>query len=335
VVRHTSASFDAKVGQLTERLGSGSEYALVFAASESYAPGLAVAVYSSLTTLSPSIQPGIWILGSDLSETTRARLLKVVRAAGYAHALRWISVPAERLEHLAGGNLPPASFARLLITDYLPQDVRRAVYLDADVLVRGDLAPLFTVELGAAVVGAVRDFGIGTTAHEASGVRERVPARPYFNSGVLVIDLPGWRETGLADRALQYAAAGDELLRWAEQDALNAVVEAWHELEYKWNTQHTPLFASQPPPADEISGRLYDQRWEIYRTASVLHFTGRKPWYGSCTTPGWKTWGRALVRSRWYTRTESMRWVLRYRAQRARYWLGTRRRRWGLAGGRT
>ena len=216
---------------------------------------------------------------NDLSSSSRARLLKIVDAAGRRYGLRWIRIPAERLGHLASDSrFGPASYARLLIPELVPRQIRRAVYLDSDVLVRGDLSPLFTVELGDALVGAVRDFAIGSTVHEMSGVRDPDRPRVYFNTGVLVMDVARWRNEGLADRALEYAAAGSEPLPWADQDALNAVLESWHELEYRWNVQQRNLFMAERLPRTEITEHLHRQRWNLYRTAVVLHFVGPNPW---------------------------------------------------------
>jgi lipopolysaccharide biosynthesis glycosyltransferase len=300
------------------------DIALAFAADEGYAEALAVAVHSALANLAPAVAPEVYVLDNGISERSRGRLVKVVGAARPDAALRWIRIPSERLAHLPTPHyFTRSTYSRLLIPEVLPAHVRRVVYLDVDILVRRDLSPLFTTKLGDAPIGAVRDFAIESTAHGYSGVREPADPRPYFNAGVLVIDVARWRETGLAGRALEYAAAGSEPLPWADQDALNATVESWHELDYRWNLQHASLFRRQRPTAGEFSGRLYGQQRDLYREAAVLHFTGQKPWYGSCTTRGTAAWVRSLMRVRWHTPPEAAIWLSRFCAQRARYWLGT------------
>jgi lipopolysaccharide biosynthesis glycosyltransferase len=177
-------------------------------------------------------------------------------------------------------------------------------------LVKGDLSPLFAIDVGDAAFAAVTDVAIKTTDSESSGVRDRSRPRPYFNGGVLVIDIPRWRSSGLGERALQYATATDEPLPWVDQDALNAVAGEWRELDYVWNFQSAQLSAQDP---------------RLYRRAAVVHFTGQKPWRGSCTTRGATAWVRSLLASGWYTRGAALRWLLRYLAQRLRFLLGTAR----------
>jgi lipopolysaccharide biosynthesis glycosyltransferase len=300
-------------------------FALAFAADENFAEALAVAVRSALVNLSPAVAAEVYVLDNGISERSRARLARVVRAARRDADLRWIRIPSERLAHLpVPDHLTRSTYSRLLIPDVIPAHVRRVVYLDADILVRGDLSPLFTTGLGDAPIGAVRDFVTGSTEHEDPGVRESADRRPYFNAGVLVIDVARWRRTGLADRALEYAAARSEPVRSGDQDSLNATVDSWHELDYRWNLQHASFFGAQGPPAEELGGRLYGRRRELYREAAVLHFTARpKPWHGSCVCPGTAAWVRSLVRASWYTPPEAAIWLSRFCAQRARYWLGT------------
>jgi lipopolysaccharide biosynthesis glycosyltransferase len=152
----------------------------------------------------------------------------------------------------------------------------------------------------------------------------------YFNAGVLVIDVSRWRSSGLTDKALDYAAAGTEPLPLVDQDALNAVVDRWHELDYQWNVQQI-LFWGERRPQSPFGDDLYRQRQDLYGAAAVLHFVGGpKPWHPLCTLPGTTAWVSTMIRSGWYPRTKAAAWLFRYIRSRARYWLGTTRRRWRM-----
>ena len=310
------------------RAGMGTRCALVFAGDENYGIGLAVAVRSAIEKLSSACDPEIYVLDNSLSAGSRARLSKVVQSVDRGERLRWIHIPGDRLRGLPShGWVTTSSYSRLFIADLLPADVSRAIYLDADVLVRRDLSPLFTLPLGEACVAAVRDYVVTSTADERCGVRDRSEPRPYFNAGVLVIDVPCWRRLELGQRALAYVGAG-EPLRLMDQDALNAVVNIWAELDYRWNVQQPPdrLFAADYV-RPEMEARLYKVRWKLYRAAAVVHFLGNtKPWHHSCTTAGTTGWVHALVRTGWYSPTEMLMWLLRWHARRIRYRIGTARR---------
>jgi lipopolysaccharide biosynthesis glycosyltransferase len=309
---------------------SGSRFALVFAADEGFALPLAVAMRSALASLTRPVAVDVYVLDNGLSAGSRARLRKVADATRRGTELRWLSVPAARLANIviADPRFTAASYARLFAAELVPENVERVVYLDADVLVRQDVSPLFTIDLGDAAVGAVRDFGIPTTAHELSGVRERLRPRTYFNAGVLAIDVRRWRQLGLTSGALSYAEAGSEPPPLVDQDALNAVVDSWHELDARWNVQQI-LFWEDRRPRSPYADDLYRRRSDLYRGAAVLHFVGGpKPWHPACTLPGATAWVRTMMRTGWHSRSDASAWLLRYLASRARYCVGTMLRRW-------
>lgn len=308
---------------------------MVFAGDEGFASGLAVSMYSALTRLASDARPEVFVLDNGLSSSSRARLEDVVGAVQRDRHVVWIEIPPdERLEPFAADSrLTPSTYSRLLIPELLPAHTTRAIYLDADLLIREDVSVLFRMDLGDAAIGAVRDFAIPMTDSTASGVRDRSRPRPYFNAGVLVMDLPRWRKSRLADRALEYAAAGAEQPPNREQDALNAVAPDWFELDFRWNVQHTYFPLTGPPSPSGLSGPIRRQRRQLHRRAAILHFIGEpKPWYRYCATPGTTEWVRDLVACGWYPRGEALRWVGRHGLNRARYWAGTMRRRVVSAG---
>jgi lipopolysaccharide biosynthesis glycosyltransferase len=309
------------------------DLALVFATDGGFARATAVAMHSALSRLSPKLDVGIYVLHNGLADESQRRLRRVAQAAAGSD-IRWIEVPRERLpEARYGSHITSTAFARLLAPELLPASVRRIVYLDGDVLVKGDLTPLFLMALDGAPFAAARDMAVLSTSHELSGVRDQVEPRPYFNSGVLVIDATGWRAAGIADRSLAFASGTGAPLRSADQDAMNAVADRWCELEPGWNVQLEALpggiragIARLPVIRDVLAparawrhgiGDAIDRPERLFRDGAILHFVGPlKPWDPTCTSPGTLLWTRALILSGWYTPRESLRWVLP--------WLGKR-----------
>jgi lipopolysaccharide biosynthesis glycosyltransferase len=173
--------------------------------------------------------------------------------------------------------LPTSAYFRLLLSELLPGDLEWVLYLDCDMVVRGDLAPLWETELEGCCVGAVEDpFAASQHLLELAE-----PAR-YFNSGMMLIDMRRWRTENVGARALEFARANPERLLWADQCALNAVLHRhWHPIEPKWNLM-TPRL-----------GQLIDEKWHFNRDAArigdkavILHFAGvTKPSFYMCEHP--------------------------------------------------
>jgi lipopolysaccharide biosynthesis glycosyltransferase len=277
-----------------------------------------VTLHSALSQLSPSCRPKIYILDCGLGEDARARLTRIVQKVRPGSDLNWIEVGPERLANLPSiPRFPSVVYSRLLIPEILPPQAQRAVFLDADLIVGRDISPLFALDLGGSALGAVRDFG--------SGSHQDDPTRPYFNAGVLVIDVELWRHTGLSRRLVDHIASND-ILPFQDQDALNAVIEPWLELDYAWNVQLGVLIPGAPvgwldPP------RLRALQAKRPADGLVLHYTGAKPWRPSQEVPDSLKWLRHNVRTGWDTPAEAVRWNLRWLAGRLRLRLGTERLR--------
>jgi lipopolysaccharide biosynthesis glycosyltransferase len=298
---------------------TAAEFALVFASDEGFTRPTAVAMYSALENLSASIKPEIYVLDNGITPPSRERLRRVAHRAG-GPDIRWLDVPADRLvEHRGRQHLTSTAYARLLIPELLPTSIRRAVYLDGDVLVTDDLSPLFRVPLDGAPFGAVKDFHVPSTDSEKSSVRGLVAAKPYCNTGVLVIDPEQWRATGFTERAIDFARSTVEPLPFADQDAMNAVANGWHELEFRWNVQVLSMYWPELPES-ALKDWLIRNRDELYRDAAVVHFGGvPKPWqpWSFATSRGKTAWARALMRSRWHTPLESLAWLAKWLVLRA------------------
>ena len=119
------------------------------------------------------------------------------------------------------GHITQAMYYRYLFADMLPQTVTRLIYLDADIICKGDILPLWQTELQGKVLGAVRDWG-----EEKSCVRIGLKSGRYFNSGVLVMDLVKWRQQKLTQKLFVWLEqVGSTKILWGDQDALNGVVD--------------------------------------------------------------------------------------------------------------
>jgi lipopolysaccharide biosynthesis glycosyltransferase len=137
------------------------------------------------------------------------------------------------------GHISASTFGRFLIEKFVSAEDQRALYLDADILVLGRLDELWRADLGDCTLGAVRD----DFDNELKFLRTPSPpakAAPrvdeYFNAGVLLIDLPRWRERRVVEKALNYLRNNPNT-PFADQDALNVACDLeWKELGKHWNS---------------------------------------------------------------------------------------------------
>ncbi|WP_329571911.1 glycosyltransferase family 8 protein [Kitasatospora sp. NBC_01266] len=256
---------------------------IVFAIDESYSLPLTVAWHSlraSNAELTDRLQ--IDLLYEELSPLTIERLRWHAELLGLRVRLRPVHLEPIRYPTAFGG--AHANYLRLVIPEmYL--DRERVLYLDADLVIRGDLSALFGTELDGRPLGAVRDplnpvvgRGRALPGWSKLGIP---PEQEYFNSGVLLIDPAACREERLFARAIEFIAAHPEHIRLWDQDALNwAAQDRWKRLEPHWNA--FPLSALVRTPWVRYTTQDLMPLQDLVRleeTSAVLHFASpAKPW---------------------------------------------------------
>jgi lipopolysaccharide biosynthesis glycosyltransferase len=197
--------------------------------------------------------------------------------------------------------MPAVTYARLVIGDLLPASCRRILWLDVDVVLTRDVGDLWDEELGAAIMGAVQDLvvpyaksSLGIQRHEALGVD---PETPYFNAGVMLIDLAAWRSQRVAERAIEYLRTGWRHVTLWDQEGLNIALRgAWRPLDPRWN-----VIAS-------VSGRKFftpdhlneAEYLDTVRDPWLVHFAGTwKAWLLSPSNPYRRLYFSRVAETAW------------------------------------
>src|SRR5438874_2281209 len=119
--------------------------------------------------------------------------------------LEWIDARPQADGRRLPRDMPRSMFFRLYLSELLPRDLERVVFLDADVIVRRSLRDLWCAPLGDAPIGAVRDAYLPWMARNWTFHWRDVdvsPDAPFFNSGVMVVALGRWRDEEVGARAL-------------------------------------------------------------------------------------------------------------------------------------
>lgn len=194
--------------------------------------------------------------------------------------------PAElgKRDYPLWGWISPAAYLRLAIDDVLV-DFDSVLYVDSDTLIVGELSFLLNTDLGGTPIAAVRDplnpvigCGVGLFGWKDLGLDGR---REYFNSGVMVFDLPACREKEVFSRALWLVENKPECVLFPDQDALNwAADDGWVRLDRCWNTLPVSAIAQRfsPLPCQHEMLPLDVLRADE-ATARILHYAGPlKPW---------------------------------------------------------
>ncbi len=236
--------------------------------------------------------------------------LKALREALDAPNFRVVPhvVHGETSELYTNRQYSQAVYYRFMIPDLIDAD--RVIYLDSDTMVRRSLSALWTLDLQGHPVAACVDFLRLSTLNG-----DRIPlahadtvltvpeyckqvlgidlaTTPYFNSGVMVMNLEAWRRTDLAGRC-RAECGSDRVLNFVDQDATNQIVRGnFLRLDARWNAlvyleqayrpasdaNGTVMGGYEPnllPPSGELAQAMRD--WA--RDPWIVHFAHcSKPW---------------------------------------------------------
>jgi lipopolysaccharide biosynthesis glycosyltransferase len=168
-----------------------------------------------------------------------------------------------------------ATWYRIALDALLP-DLDRILYLDADLLVRDSVLPLWRTPLDGHLIGAVTNVPPGPD--RAYTERPELGGDPYFNAGVLLMDLGAIRRESLGPVLREYAVTHAARLKWRDQDALNEVLHARRlPLHPRWNCMNSVMHFSSA--ADYFTA---EELQEARRHPAIRHFEGpsfNKPWH--------------------------------------------------------
>jgi glycosyltransferase involved in cell wall biosynthesis/lipopolysaccharide biosynthesis glycosyltransferase len=259
---------------------------VLISTDDRYASPGTVAVRSLLDTTHHPGPIRIFVLDWSLSAQVKDRMADAWRDPRVS--IEWVVIDSASFADLP--RLMPhvslATYGRLMLGMVLPKDVHRVLYLDCDVLVRGDVAELFSPPI-AGVVRAVVNFGlplIGMVSSR-SPLFERlgIPRdAPYFNAGVLVIDLDAWRAERIDERCLDLARRYPTEIGLADQCILNAVL--YGRVDWaapRWNSWgRVRTFRTWNP-----TGYTAAELDAAIRDPGIIHFVMTpKPWDGRSRT---------------------------------------------------
>ena len=208
---------------------------VLFATNDKYVPYCRVAIASMLEHISPENEYVVYIFHKGLSQDSTDALTAFAR-----ENVRVELINVEARQHAAMYEekwYTREIYYRLMAADVLP-DEDKIVYLDSDIVVLEDIAHLYAVDMGDALLGTVlADRSSDRRMSEVLGV----PIGATFNSGVLLCNLAEWRKVDVFRRCMEALERFQDKLRYPDQDALSIVCgERTIGFDPRWNNTTCP-----------------------------------------------------------------------------------------------
>lgn len=210
----------------------------------------------------------IYILHTEISEGMKQKVLEMANEnfiISFENVTEYLESISDKLP--IRDYYSKTTYYRLFIAEMF-SDYDKAIYIDSDTVVQGDISELYHIDIKDAYVGACHEQAMvqvdeyGTYAERVVGVSRY----NFFNAGMILINCHQFRIRFVLDKFIQYLHTYNFVVT-QDEDYLNLICKDhvfW--LDQRWNTE---IFGEIAYPIEE---------------AKILHYImTSKPWhYADC-----------------------------------------------------
>jgi lipopolysaccharide biosynthesis glycosyltransferase len=212
---------------------------IVFSSDDNYAPLVGVCLYSLMLNNRCDGIINVYILNSDISKYNKDSINNVVKDESNI-LIHFIDTEAihQKLSKLINLNVRSlATWYRVFLPIIMPTSVSKVIYLDCDSYINDTLSELWEIDINEYHVAGVLDT-IALENKKAIGLDEK---DPYFNAGMLLINLDKWRLDRILDKMIEFIEAKNGIVTYHDQGTINAVCKKKKIIHPKFNAM-TPFF---------------------------------------------------------------------------------------------
>lgn len=241
---------------------------IFYACDDNFVKYTIVSLYSMIKNASKEHKYHIYILHTGITELMMQKVLELQNdnfEVSFEDVTDYLHTISDKLP--IRDYYSKTTYYRLFIAEMFPE-YDKAVYIDSDTVVQGDISELYNTDIGDAYVGACHEQAMvqvdeyGTYVEKVIGISRH----NFFNAGMILINCDQFRLHFVLDKFIGYLHIYNFVVT-QDEDYLNLICKDhvfW--LDQRWNTE---IFGEIPYPIEE---------------ANVLHYImTSKPWhYSDC-----------------------------------------------------
>ena len=205
----------------------------------------------------------------------------------------------------------PVVLLRLLLDKLIPSNVDKLIYLDGDTIVRGCLDDLWETNINNKVFG----MSIEPTIDKSRYKQLSIEGFPYYNAGVLLINLKRFREINAGKTIIDYYRSNDGRLFANDQDAINASMKnEILTISCKYNYYNIfdqypyGFLKKQMAPVKYLDKETFE---EAKKNPIIIHYLGEeRPWRKGNTHKYRKDYKKYLDKTYWKDTPDENGWQL-------------------------
>lgn len=241
---------------------------IFYACDDNFVKYTIVSLYSMIQNASKDYHYHIYVLNTNITDEMKEKV--------YSLANENFEISFEDVTdylHSISDKLPirdyysKTTYFRLFIAEMFPE-YSKAIYIDSDTIVQGDISELYHVDIKDAYLGACHEQAMvqvdvyGTYVEKVIGISRY----NFFNAGMILMNCEQFRDHFVLDKFVQYLHIYNFIVT-QDEDYLNLICKDHvYWLDQRWNTE---IFGEISYPIEE---------------AKILHYIMvNKPWhYENC-----------------------------------------------------
>lgn len=278
---------------------------IVYVSNEKYVPHLAASLCSVAENNRSEDVLDFYIISTGISDASLKKLAALCDSYGRK---MYVSDLSNIRDRIASENpvfirkFDISILGRFFLSELLPTDLDKVLYLDCDTITTASLHEIYTLlpEEGK-ILAAVMEPTIYKSTKDMLGMGVN---DPYFNSGVLLIDLKAWRSFEADRRLREYYESISASSVFADQDAINGLFRGYIKsldpkynffTNYRYFGYKTLLGISPAYAAVSADEYAYAQQHPV-----IIHYAGdERPWIRGNRNPFRDEYKNYLRKTEW------------------------------------
>ncbi len=254
---------------------------IFYACDDNFVKYTIVSIHSMIQNASPDYTYRVYILHTGISQAMMQKVLCMSKdnfIISFEDVTKYLNSISDKLP--IRDYYSKTTYFRLFIAEMFPW-FKKAIYIDSDTVVTGDISKLYFTDIGDAYIGACHDQAVlqtdifGQYAENALGISRHC----YINAGILLINCAAFREKHILDKFIQLLNTYTFVVA-QDQDYINIICKDHiHWLDQRWNTE---VFGDIPHPIGESNIVHYIMTNKPWHYRNCLH--GDIFWSYACQT---------------------------------------------------
>lgn len=245
---------------------------IFFTVDDNYTPYLAVVLSSIIDNCSKDYHYVIKVLYTNISETNKKKIAKF-ESTDFNIEFVDLNYYTDKIRDklYTRDYYTTTTYFRLFIPELYPQ-YDKAIYLDSDMVVTGDISKLYNEKLGKNLLGAVPDQSVYATPEFQEYVEKVVGMstyKTYFNAGMLLMNLDELRKYKFQEKFM-YLLSTVKYTVAQDQDYLNRLTKGRVKLlDDSWNVMPLPVMEKRS--GKDLNIIHYNHTFKPWHTDNILY----------------------------------------------------------------